>query len=187
MKKEIKKQLARKTKTSVNYSWIIKLILITFIISIIFTFISETAIPNVNIITGIIITFIFILIGVLFDMVGVAVTASDEAIFHSMAAKKIRGAKLAIKFKKNAAKVSSFCQDVIGDICGIVSGSTGAVISIKIMQYFNTNNILITLIIMGIISALTIGGKAIEKGVAIDKSNEILYRFAYIVSYFIKG
>lgn len=187
MKKEIKNQLQRKNKKSIDYSWIVKIIILSFVISVLFSFVSETAIPSVNIYVGIIITLIFILIGVLFDMVGVAVTAADEAIFHSMAAKKVRGAKLAVRFKKNADKLSSFCQDVIGDICGIVSGSTGAVISIKIMEYFNINNFVITLIIMGVISALTIGGKAMEKGLALNKSNEILYRFSYIMSYIIKG
>lgn len=187
MKKDIKKQLKTKKKELINYSWILKIIIITFFISVFFTFISETIIPNVNIVLGIILTLVFVLIGVLFDMVGVAVTASDEAIFHSMASRKIRGAKLAIKFKKNADKVSSFCQDVIGDICGIISGSTGAVISISIMDKIDTNSLLVTLIVMGIISTLTIGGKALEKSIAINKSNEILYRFAYIISYFIKG
>lgn len=187
MKKDIKKQLKSKKKTLINYSWILKIVLFTFIISILFTFISETIIPNVNIVLGVILTLVFILLGVMFDMVGVAVTASDESIFHSMAAKKVRGAKLAIKFKKNADKVSSFCQDVIGDICGIISGSTGAVISISIMNKLNTNSLLVTLIVMGIISTLTIGGKALEKSIAINKSNEILYKFSCIISYFIRG
>ena len=186
MKKEIKKQLTKKDKNKVNWSWIIKIIVITFIISILFSFISETAIPNLNIFLGIILTLLFVLIGVMFDMIGVAVTAADEQVFHSMASKKIKGAKLAVKFKKNADKLSSFCQDVIGDICGIVSGSTGAVISIKIMNKLNTDSLLVTLIIMGIISALTIGGKAIEKAIAMNKSNEILYKFSHIVSYFVK-
>ena len=151
MKNEIKNQLNKKNKKSINYGWIIKILLISFAISILFSFASEVALPNVNLFFGIIITLIFILIGVLFDMVGVAVTASDEQVFHSMAANKVKGAKLAVKFKKNADKVSSFCQDVVGDICGIVSGATGSVISLKIMEYFNINNIFITLIIMGII------------------------------------
>ena len=133
MKKELKKELSKKNKNKVNWDWIIKIILITFTISIIFSFISETAIPNLNIFFGIILAFIFILICVIFYMIGVAVTASDEYVFHSMAAKKVRGARLAVKFKKNADKLSSFCQDVIGDICGIVSGSTGTVIAIKII------------------------------------------------------
>lgn len=186
MKKEIKKELNRKNKKKINYGWIVKILVISFTISILFSFVSETAIPNVNIFWGIVITLIFILIGVLFDMVGVAVTASDEQVFHSMASNKVRGAKLAVRFKKNADKVSSFCQDVIGDICGIVSGSTGAVISIKIMDYLNTDSLFITLIVMGIISALTIGGKALEKAIAINKSNEILYKFSYIISYFVR-
>lgn len=182
----MKKETNKKNKNKINWNWILKIIIITFVISVLFSFVSETAIPNVNIFLGIVLTLAFILIGVMFDMVGVAVTASDEYTFHSMAAKKVRGAKLAVKFKKNADKLSSFCQDVIGDICGIVSGSTGAVISIKIQEQFDSNNLIITLVIMGIISSLTIGGKAIEKSIAMNKSNEILYRFSLIMSYFIK-
>jgi len=88
--------------------------------------------------------------------------------------------------EKNLTHMDGSVRYVIGDICGVVSGSTGAVISIKLMQVFNTKSLLITLIVMGIISALTIGGKAIEKAIAMNKSNEILYRFSYIMSYFIK-
>ena len=176
----------RKQKSLVDFKWILKIVVASFIISVIFTLISEIAIPNVGIVMGIFITLIFILIGVLFDMLGIAVATADEAQFHSMATKRIKGAKLAIKLKRNAPKVSSFCNDVVGDICGIVSGSTGAVIAIKIIQYYNTNSLLTTLIIMGIISALTIGGKAIEKDVAMKKSNDILYNFVRILSIFSK-
>ena len=186
MKKELKKELAKKNKNKINWGWIIKIVVVAFTISILFSFASETAIPKLNVFWGVILTFIFVLIGVTFDMVGVSVTAADEHVFNSMAAKKIKGAKLAVKFKKNADKLSSFCQDVIGDICGIVSGSTGAVIAIKIMNQLNTDNLLVTLIVMGVISSLTIGGKAIEKAIAMNKSNEILYRFSYIVSFFVK-
>lgn len=179
MKKTIKKK-----KSNVDYNWIIKIAIIAFIISITFSFISETAIPNVNIIIGILLALIFIVIGILFDMVGVSVTASDEAEFHSMASQKVRGAKMAVKLKKNADKVSSFCNDVVGDICGIISGSTGTVIAIKLANMFNSNSLLFTLIIMGLISTLTIGGKAMFKGIAINKSNKILFRFAKILSIF---
>lgn len=187
MKKEIKNQLSRKNKNKVNYRWIIIVLILSFVISVTFSFTSEMALPNVNLFWGVIITILFILIGVLFDMVGVAVTASDEAVFHSMAANKVRGAKIAVKLKKNADKMSSFCQDVIGDVCGVVSGSMGAVITLKIIERMDSNNIFITLIVTGIISALTIGGKAIEKAFAINKSNEILYRFSVLLSYFVRG
>ena len=171
-------------KNNSNSNWIIKICLLSFVISVIFSFISETAIPNISIIAGILLTILFITIGVIFDMIGVSVAASDEAEFHSMAAQNIRGAKTAVKLKKNADKVSSFCNDVVGDICGIISGSTGAVISIKIAKVLNFNALITTLVIMGLISTLTIGGKAIVKGLALKKSNKILFRFAKFLSIF---
>lgn len=177
-------KIKKQKKTNSQNLWIVKIVIITFIISIIFTVISETIIPNVNIIIGIILMFIFIGIGVLFDMVGVAVTTADEKIFHSMASKKIKGAKTAVKLKKNANKVSSFCNDVIGDICGIISGSTAAVIAINITKRFNFNSLMLTVIIMAIVSSITIGGKAMEKGYAINKSNDILFKFSKILSIF---
>ena len=175
-----------KKKGLVDYKWISKIIILSFIISVLFSFVSETAIPNLNIFFGIILTLVFVLIGVVFDMIGVAVAAADESQFHSMAARRVKGAKMAVKLKKNADRVASFCNDVVGDICGIISGSTGAVIALKIIEKTNFNDMLITLIIMGIISAFTIGGKAIEKGFAMKKSNQILFNFAKILSIFSK-
>jgi len=175
-----------KKKGTVDYNWIIKIVVSSFLISVIFTLISETVIPNVGIILGSVLTLIFILLGVLFDMVGLAVATAEEAQFNSMVAKRVKGAKMALKLKKNAEKVSTFCNDVVGDICGIVSGSTGAVIAIKIVEHYEFNALLVTLIVMGIISALTIGGKAIEKGIAMKKSNNILFSFAKILSIFTK-
>ena len=171
-------------KLKTNYNWIIKIVIVAFFISIIFSLISELAIPNLNIYFSILLALLFIFLGVIFDMVGVAVTTADEAVFNSMASKKRKGAKTAIWLKKNADKVSSFCNDVIGDICGIISGSTGAVIAINISNKFNTNQIFTTIIVMSIISAITIGGKAIEKTYAINKSNKIVYKFACVLSIF---
>ena len=117
-------------------------------------------------------------------MIGVAVTTADEAVFNSMASKKKKGAKTAIWLKKNADKVSSFCNDVIGDISGIISGSTGAVIAINISKNFNINQLLTTIIVMSIISAITIGGKALEKTYAMNNGNKIIYKFACVISLF---
>ena len=44
MKKELKKELSKKNKNKVNWSWIIKIVLLTFTISILF--IDVVAIPN---------------------------------------------------------------------------------------------------------------------------------------------
>ncbi len=185
----LKKQTLRKEKKNknfTNYNWVLKITIIAFFISFGFSFASELIIPNVNLIIGIFLVILFIVIGIIFDMVGMSVASADPVPFHSMSSRKVKGAKLAIKFKKNSDKVSSFCNDVIGDICGIVSGSAGAIVSVSLANNFNLNSFFTTLVVMAIISALTIGGKALFKSYAINKSNIILYRFCRIICLFYK-
>lgn len=185
-KNSIKKELKRKKLELIDYGWIIKIVILAFTISFAFSFLSETLIPNVNIVVGIIILLLFILIGILFDMVGVAVQSADVAPFHSMNSRKVKGADIAVKFKKNADKVSSFCNDVIGDICGIISGTAGSIVAVKIANILGFNSFYVILIVTALISALTIGGKAMGKSIAINKSNYILYEAAKIISKFYK-
>ena len=183
--KSLKTQLKRKKKKElVNYNWIIKITLLTFFISLTFSSISEFVIPNVNLIIGIILVIIFIFLGIIFDMIGVAVTSSDEEPLHAMSSKKIKGAKKAVSFKKNADRVSSFCNDVIGDICGIISGSAGVSVSKGISDNFNLNLFYTGLIVTALIAASTIGGKAFCKRIAIDNNHKIVYMTAKVISKF---
>jgi len=177
--------MAKKVKKS-NTIWIIKITLITFFISLFFSGLSEIIIPNLNIVFGIIIVIVFVLIGVIFDMIGVAITSADDKPFHAKSSKKIRGAKTAVKLLKNADKVSSFCNDVIGDICGILSGSAGVTIANTIIKQTNFNPFLVTLLITAIIASLTIGGKAMGKSIAIKNNTQIVYTFSKIISCFYK-
>lgn len=175
----------RKNKKMVEYNWIIKITIIAFFISFVFSFASETIIPNVNTIIGILLVFIFIVIGILFDMIGISVTSADIEPFNSMSSRKVRGAKIAVKMIQSADKVSSFCNDVIGDICGIISGSAGTIIALSISNILNVDKFMITLLVTSVIAALTIGGKALGKSYAINKNNTILFKFAKFLSYFI--
>ena len=122
-----KKEKVKKEQVDIN--WIIKILIISFVISFGLSFVSEMTIPNLSLVLGIIVTLLFIGLGIVFDIIGVSVTSSDEAVFHSMNSRKVKGASVAVKFKKNADKVASFCNDVIGDICGIVSGAAGTTIA----------------------------------------------------------
>lgn len=162
--------------------WVIQITILAFIISLVFSFLSEVLLPNVPLLVGILLLIIFIGLGILFDMIGVAVTTSNEKIFHSMSAKGLKEAKVAVMLKKNADKVSSFCNDVIGDICGIISGSAGAIIASALSINLNWNLFITTLIIMALIASCTIGGKALGKGVAIKKSEKIVQKFSKIIS-----
>ena len=185
----LKVQIRRKEKKSKerpDFKWIFKIMALAFVISITFSFISETVLPNVNVIIGILLVIIFILLGVIFDMIGVSVTSADEKPFHSTNSRKVKGAGVAVKFKKSADKVSSFCNDVIGDICGIVSGSAGTIIAIALANSLHVDKFVITLVVTALIASLTIGGKALGKSYAINKSNLILYKFAKFISNFYK-
>lgn len=180
------KELKKKEKRMIQYDWIIKVIFLAFIITMFFSFLCETFLPKVNIYIGILLVIIFIVIGIIFDMIGVAITSADEAPFHSMASRNVKGGKEAIKMIKNASKLSSFCNDVIGDICGIISGTAGVSIALSISNSLNINYFIVCLLVTALIASLTIGGKAIGKSAAINKSNYIIYRFAKLYSFFNK-
>lgn len=184
--KSIKKELKKKKNVLIDINWIIKIILLTFVISIVFSLLSEITIPNVPVWIGIIILVIFISIGVIFDMIGVAVTSSDEAPFHSMNSRKVKGADIAVLLKQNADKVSSFCNDVVGDICGIISGATSGIIAISLSSTYHIDSFITILLTTAFVASLTIGAKAVGKSFAINKGNYILYKFALIISKFYK-
>ena len=109
-------------------------------------------------------------------------TGADEKVFHSMNSRQVKGSKVAVLFKKNAEKVSSFCCDVIGDICGIISGASASAVSISLATSFGWNLLVVSLTVAAIVASLTIG-----KSVAINKSDVILYEFAKFISFFYKG
>ena len=183
---EITKKKEKVKKEIIDWSWIAKILFISFIISFFMSFISEITIPNLSLVFGILVTLLFIFVGILFDLVGVAVTSADEAVFHSMNSRKVKGAKMAVKFKKNADKVSSFCCDVIGDICGIVSGAAGITIANQMSTLTGISLLICSLFVSAIIASLTIGGKAIGKSIAINNSDIILYEFSKTVTNFYK-
>lgn len=178
-KEKIKKEL-------VDKRWILTILIISFIISFLLSFVSEITVPNFNLVIGVIVTLLFIILGILFDIIGVSVTTADEKVFHSMNSRKVKGANIAVLFKKNSEKVSSFCCDVVGDICGVISGSTAVTISTLISKATSVNLFFMTLLTTAIVASLTIGGKAIGKSFAINKCDIILYKFSKFVSHFYK-
>lgn len=165
-------------KSKQNIKWILLITSLTFVISMIFSYLSETILKKSNIVIELLVLLTVILIGIIFDMIGVAVTTCAEYPFHAMASRKIKGAKTAIKLIKNKDKVSSFCNDVIGDICGIVSGTAGVIIATSIAK----DSIICSLLVTATISSLTIGGKALGKKVAVNKSESITKIVSKILS-----
>lgn len=168
-------------------SWIYQVFLWTFVLSILFSYVTNFISFNSSTIITAIIILIVIVVGIIFDMMGTAALTSKESTFHAMGAKKINGAKVAIKLIRNNVKVSSICNDIVGDICGIVSGGLGAVLAIDIASQFGWQITLITMIVSAIISALTVGGKAIFKSVAYKNCDKILFSLSKTLSIFTKN
>lgn len=169
-----------------NYRWVLIVTILAFLISLVMSFASTLVLENVTLLISILVTFLFILIGIIFDIIGVSVTSGDEVVFHSMSSRRVRGGRMGVRLIKNASKVSSFCCDVVGDICGIISGSAGVTIVALIIKLTNINELMVSLIVTSLISSLTIGGKALGKNFAIKKSTEVITLVAKILSIFNK-
>jgi len=180
-----KKKQEKKSKKQSGGSWAVKIFFISVLISAVLSFASNEVLEGAGLALAFGVLAFFILLGILFDIIGVAVTAADERPFHSMAAHRAPGAREALKLIRRANKVSSFCNDVVGDICGIVSGTTAAVIVVRLQEAFSFKSVLVSLAITAMVSGLTIGGKALGKTFAIEKSTAVLQlvgRFLHLFS-----
>ena len=160
--------------------WTVTITIITFLLAALFTVVSTVALNGVGWISGLAIVLSIVLIGIFFDMIGIAATAADEIPFHAMASNRVHGAKHSIRIIRNADRFASFCNDVIGDISGIVSGTATAIVIVQLSISLNWNEASIaegvgSIILTSLIAALTVGGKAMGKTIAIRYSKDIIF------------
>lgn len=165
-----------------NAIWILTVTVLSFLISTILTIASSDILKEAEIVTAFLVIFFIILVNISFDIIGTAVTAADETPFHAMASRKLYGAKQSIRLIRNADKVSNVCNDVVGDICGIISGAAGAYIIFRIIGSREAITLL-ELVVTGLITALTVGGKALGKTIALRNSNYIIYKVSVVIKF----
>ena len=162
--------------------WVIIIFFVTIIVSGSISLISDMIMESSTVFVAFTILLAIVLIGIIFDIVGVAVTSADEKPFHSMAARKVPGAQEAIRLLRKAERVSSICNDVVGDICGVVSGSASATIAAQIISGHDFSwPQMISLILSALVAGLTVGGKAIGKTFAINSCTTIVHTVGKIV------
>lgn len=118
--------------------------------------------------------------GIIFDMVGVAVASADEAVFHALAAKKLRGARKAVWLCRNRARVISFCNDFVGDVCGTIAGAIGTMLAMRMAA---SSGLDLVPVVVAATASLTISGKALAKSVAVSKPNEIVRLTAVVLEW----
>lgn len=167
---------ASKKERNKTISWVITIFFVTILVSGTISLVSDMIMDVSTVVVAFLILLGIVLIGIIFDIIGVAVTSADEKPFHSMAARKVPGAQDAIRLLRKAERVSSICNDVVGDICGVVSGSASATIAAQVIAAGSFSwPQLVTLILSSLVAGLTVGGKAIGKTFAINSCTTIVH------------
>ena len=166
---------AAKKERNKTIRWVVTIFFVTILVSGIISLLSDYIMSISGIAVAFLILMAIILIGIIFDIIGVAVASADEKPFHSMAARKVPGAQDAIKLLRNAERVSSICNDVVGDICGVVSGSASATIAAQVLNHFEFGwPQIVSLVMSALVAGLTVGGKAIGKTFAMNSCTKII-------------
>ena len=162
--------------------WVVTIFLVTVVISGAISFVSDEVMSSSGIVSAFLILLAIIFLGIVFDIIGMAVATADEKPFHSMAARKVPGAQNAIRLLRNAERVSSICNDVVGDICGVVSGSASATIAVQILQSTEFDwPQMISLLMSALCAGLTVGGKAIGKTFAVNSATKIVHTVGKLI------
>ena len=173
---------AQKRERLKTIRWVVTIFFVTILISGIISLVSDEVMANSSVAVAFVILLAIIFLGIVFDIVGMAVATADEKPFHSMASRKVPGAHEAIKLLRNAERVSSICNDVVGDICGVVSGSASATIAALILSNVDVGWPRgISLLMSALVAGLTVGGKAIGKTVAVNSCTKIVHLVGRVI------
>lgn len=176
------RQKKQASKNRPNYKWLGTIFGSTVVISATFSFVSNEILGQTGTAVSFLVLLAIIFVGIIFDIIGVAVTASNEQPFHSMAAHKVPEAVFALRLLRKADRVSSFCNDVIGDICGIISGTASAIIAASILrQPASTEKLMVNLLLSALVAGLTVGGKAFGKHFAMNYNISIVHHVAKVL------
>lgn len=159
--------------------WSIFIFSLTFVMGCLLSVASTVLLENAGWGIGMMVVFAIVLIGIVFDMLGIASAAAVETPFHAMAAERVGGSRQAIHIVRNADRFSNFCNDVVGDICSVIGGAASAVVVLKLIEasvYADNPTVytVVNVLFTAFVSGLTVGGKALGKSMAIENATEII-------------
>ena len=171
-----------KTKQG-KQKWIFTVVCLSFGLSVVMSFVTSLFVDSAGLLVALISLIVLVMIGIVSDIIGTAVTSADDQPFIAMASKRIFGAKQALQLIRKAERVSSILNDVVGDIVGIISGSAGSVIALYLVS-LGLKSAVASVLITAFTSAFMIGGKAYGKGIAIANSSAIVLNVGKILAVF---
>ena len=164
---------------------VLTVVILSFALSILMSLLTSIFVESAGLFVALMALIALVLLGIITDVIGTAVTSAEDQPFIAMASKRITGAKQALRLIRMAEKVSSLLNDVVGDIVGIVSGSAGSVIALSLVQ-LGVPGTVASVLIAAFTSAFMIGGKAYGKGVAIENSAKIVLQVGRVMALFEK-
>lgn len=185
-KKNKNKKKQKKKRIPVWLAWGLEVLLLSFALTVLFSFLTEISVKNSPAYICVIVLIVLLIVNISCDVLANAIISCNPEAFHAMAAKKIKGAKRSVFFCRNATKLSSIFADVIGDICGIVSGAAGTALIVHFAMTGSVYEIVVSIGVSAVIGALTVGGKAIFKHFAIKYNKRIVFGFAKFTTFFKK-
>lgn len=146
------------------------------IATLVVTYLSRTFLSEVGLFPGLLLLLLIVATGIVFDVIGTAAAAAETRPLHAMAADKVPGAYTAVRLLWHADRVANFSNDLVGDISATLSGAVGTALVFEISSRgVHASETLLSTLMVGLISALTVGGKAAEKRLAIDHATEIIF------------
>lgn len=185
--KQNKKKNRKKKKIPAWLSWGLGVFFLSFALTVLFSFLTEISIKGSPVYICVIALVVLLVLNIGCDVLANAIMTCNPDAFYAMASNKIKGAKRAVTLCRNATRLGSIFADVIGDICGIVSGAAGTALVVYIAVSGSTTSELIASIgISAVIGALTVGGKAIFKHFAVKFNKQIVFGFAKFTTWFKK-
>ena len=184
---EKKREKKKKSKKRHKYAWLtwgITVFFMSFALTVLFSFLTEVAVKDSEAFVFVIVLIVLLILNIGCDILANAIMSCSPEAYHAMASGKIKGAKRAVTFCRNASKLSSIFADVIGDICGIVSGAAGAALAVHMAVSGTTESLIASIAVSAAIGALTVGGKALFKHFAVKFNKQIVFGFAKFTTFF---
>jgi CBS domain containing-hemolysin-like protein len=158
---------------------------LTFVLTLVFSYLAEAILRRITILfLALLLLLLVIFIGVIFDMIGFAAAAADIEPLNARASNKVWGARQAVRLIKNADQVAVFCSDVMGDIASTIAGALGAVIIFRLLASKpGLSEGLLTTLMASLIASVSVGGKALGKGLALREATEIIFRLGQLLAW----
>ena len=155
--------------------------LTTFALAVVVSLLSGSVLRGTTIILATVVLAAIVLVGIVSDVIGLAVAKADPAPLNAMAAKRTPGARQALRLVRNAPRVATVFNDLVGDISGTVSGAAGAAIVFRVaVERPGFDEAVWAVVMVGVIAAVTVGGKAIGKTIALDGAERITFQMGKV-------